>query len=131
MPVDFDHLLAATTPLEGSGWSGDNGVSFSQLYADCRIVTGTIRCPSLTMRTPQGSIAGSGRVDLPNQTLDWNLSVADDIEGAKTSQLTEQEKKKVSIRGSLLEPTIRRADRPTLGEGAPRTPPAGQQALPH
>ena len=73
------------------------------------------------MRTAQGSISGGGTVDLPNQTLDWNLSVADDIEGAKTSQLTEQDKTKVSIRGPLLEPTIRRADRPTLGEGALQT----------
>jgi len=131
VPVDFAHLLAATTPLEGSGWSGDNGVSFSQLDADCRAVAGTIRCPSLTMRTPQGSISGAGKVDLPNQTLDWNLSVTDDIEGAKTSQLTDQQRTRVSIHGSLLEPTIRRADRPTLGEGTPRTPQAGSQTSPH
>ncbi len=129
VPVDLSHLLAATTPLEENGWSGDNGSQFSQLDADCRVIAGVIRCASVTMRTAQGSISGGGTVDLPNQTLDWNLSVADDIEGAKTSQLTEQDKTKVSIRGPLLEPTIRRADRPTLGEGALQPPSTG--ALPH
>jgi hypothetical protein len=57
--------------------------------------------------------------------------VTGDIDGARTSQLTEQDKTKVSIRGALLEPTIRRADRPTLGEGALPSPSTGQQALPH
>jgi AsmA protein len=129
VPVDVSHLLAATTPLEENGWSGDNGSQFSELDADCRAVAGVIRCASVTMRTAQGSISGGGTVDLQNQTLDWNLSIADDIEGAKTSQLTEQDKTKVSIRGALLEPTIRRADRPTLGEGALQSPTTG--ALPH
>jgi AsmA protein len=129
VPVDLSHLLASTTPLEENGWTGDNGSQFTQLDADCRVIAGVIRCASVTMRTAQGSISGGGTVDLPNQTLDWNLSVADDIEGAKTSQLTEQDKTKVSIRGALLEPTIRRADRPTLGEGALQPPATG--ALPH
>jgi len=131
VPVDLSHLLAATTPLEENGWSGDNGSQFSQLDANCRVIAGVIRCASVTMRTAQGSVSGGGTVDLPSQTLDWNLSVTDDIEGAKTSQLTEQDKTKVSIRGALLEPTIRRADRPTLGEGALPSPSTGQQALPH
>jgi AsmA protein len=129
VPVDLSRLLAATTPLEENGWSGDNGSQFSQLDADCRIVAGVVRCPSIAMRTPQGSVSGGGTIDLPGETLDWTLSIANDIEGATTSQLTEQDRTKVSVNGTLLEPTIRRADRPTLGEGAPQTPATG--ALPH
>ena len=49
----------------------------------------------------------------------------------KASQLTEAEQPKVSIRGSLSQPTIRRADRPTLGEGSLQTSPIVTQALPH
>jgi AsmA protein len=131
VPVDLSHLLAATTPLEENGWSGDNGSQFSQLDANCRVIAGVIRCASVTMQTAQGTVSGGGTVDLSSQTLDWNLSVTDDIDGAKTSQLTEQDKTKVSIRGALLEPTIRRADRPTLGESALPSPSTGQQALPH
>jgi AsmA protein len=125
VPVDLSHLLAATTPLEETGWSGDNGSQFSQLDADCRVIAGVVRCASVTMRTAQGSVSGGGTVDLPSQTLDWKLSVADDIDGAKTSQLIEQDKTKVSIRGALLEPTIRIADRPALGEGALQPPSTG------
>jgi uncharacterized protein involved in outer membrane biogenesis len=131
VPVDLSHLLAATTPLEEDGWSGDNGSQFTQLDANCRVIAGVIRCASVTMQTAQGSVSSGGTVDLSSQTLDWNLSVTDDIDGAKTSQLTEQDKTKVSIRGALLGPTIRRADSPTLGEGAPPSPSTGQQALPH
>jgi len=45
--------------------------------------------------------------------------------------LTQGEAPKVSIRGSLLQPIIRRADRPTLGEGSLPTSSTGPQALPH
>jgi hypothetical protein len=45
--------------------------------------------------------------------------------------LTQAEAPKVSIRGSLLQPIIRRADRPTLGEGSLPTGSTGPQVLPH
>jgi hypothetical protein len=56
--------------------------------------------------------------------------VANRIEPATASQLTQGEAPKVSIRGSLTQPTIRRADRPTLGEGSLQTNPAGPQVSP-
>lgn len=130
VPVDFARLLAATPPLDANGWSGDNGGSFSQLDADCHIVAGNIRCQSLTMRTPHGSISGAGNVDLPKQTVDWSLSVANDVDGAKAAQLTQQDTPQVSIRGSLLQPTIRRADHPAFGEGSLQAAPMAPQALP-
>ncbi|MGB6390461.1 MAG: AsmA family protein [Methyloceanibacter sp.] len=131
VPVDFARLLAATPPLDGSGWSGDSGSSFSQLDADCQVAAGQIRCQSLNLRTPRGSVSGTGSVDLPKKTLDWSLSVANDIDEAKASHLTQQTTPEISIRGSLLQPVIRRADRPTLGEGSPRAAPMAPQALPH
>jgi hypothetical protein len=75
------------------------------------------------MQTPRGLVSGSGDIDLPRQALDWDLVVADRADTATTSQLTAQNAPKVSIRGSLSQPMIRRADRPTLGEGSPQTGP--------
>jgi hypothetical protein len=83
------------------------------------------------MRTPRGTISGSGDVDVTKQTLDWGLTVANAIVPAGTSQLTQAEAPKVSIRGSLLQPIIRRADRPTLGDGSLPTGSTGPQVLPH
>jgi hypothetical protein len=73
------------------------------------------------MQTPRGIVSGSGDVDLSQQTLDWNLSVTSQLSQVKSSQLTAADTPKVSIRGSLSQPMIRRADRPTLGEGAAET----------
>jgi uncharacterized protein YhdP len=131
VPVDFARLLAGPTPLNDDGWSHDNATPFDQLDADCRLGTGHIWCQSLSMRTPQGTIAGAGDVDVTKRTLDWSLTVANPIGPAGASQLTQAEAPKVSIRGSLLQPIIRRADRPTLGDGSLPTGSTGLQVLPH
>jgi AsmA protein len=128
VPVDFARLLAGPTPLNDDGWSHDNATPFDQLDADCRLGTGHIWCQSLSMRTPQGTISGAGDVDVTKRTLDWSLTVAGP---AGASQLTQEEAPKVSIRGSLLQPIIRRADRPTLGDGSLPTGSTGPQVLPH
>jgi AsmA protein len=125
VPVDFARLVTTTTPLDGIGWNSDRTSSFDQLDADCRLSAGHIWCQTLRMQTPSGSVAGAGDVDLPKLTLDWSLSVANRMD------LTEEDSPKVSIRGSLSQPTIRRADRPTLGEGNLQTSPIVTQALPH
>jgi AsmA protein len=131
VPVDFARLLAAPTPLNDDGWSHDNATPFDQLDADCRLGTGHIWCQSLSMRTPQGTISGAGDVDVTKRTLDWSLTVANPIGPAGASQLTQAEAPKVSIRGSLLQPIIRGADRPTLGDGSLPTGSTGPQVLPH
>jgi AsmA protein len=131
VPIDFAHLLTGRAPLNGEGWSHDSVTAFDQLDADCRLSPGHIWCQSLSMRTPQGNISGAGGVDLTTQTLDWNLTVANPIIPARASQLTQEGVPSVSIRGSLSQPMIRRADRPTLGEGGLQTSPAGTQVLPH
>jgi AsmA protein len=131
VPVDFARLLAGPTPLNDDGWSHDNATPVDQLDADCRLGTGHIWCQSLSMRTPQGTIAGAGDVDVTKRTLDWSLTVTNPIGPAGASQLTQAEAPKVSIRGSLLQPIIRRADRPTLGDGSLPTGSTGLQVLPH
>ena len=118
VPVDFARLLAGPTPLNDDGWSHDNATPFDQLDADCRLGGGHIWCQSFSMRTPRGTISGAGDVDVTKRTLDWSLTVANPIAPAGASQLTQAEAPKVSIRGSLLQPIIRRADRPTLGDGS-------------
>jgi AsmA protein len=131
VPVDFARLVTTATPLDGSGWSSDRTSSFDQLDADCRLSAGHIWCQTLCMQTPSGSVAGAGDVDLPKLTLDWSLSVANRIGPLKASDLTEEDSPKVLIRGSLSQPMIRRADRPTLGEDNLQTSPIVTQALPH
>jgi AsmA protein len=130
VPVDFARLATGSTPISAEGWGRDAMTAFDQLDADCQLGSGHIWCQSLSMQTPRGTIAGSGDIDLTEQTLDWSLTVANPIEPARASELTQGEAPKVSIRGSLAQPTIRRADRPTLGEGSLQTNPAGPQVSP-
>ena len=66
-----------STPLDGDGWSRNSVTSFDQLNADCRLAAGHIWCDTFNMQTRRGLISGSGDVDLGQQTLDWNLFVAD------------------------------------------------------
>jgi AsmA protein len=130
VPVDFARLVTGPTPISAEGWSRDAVTSFDQLDADCNLGSGHVRCQSLSMQTPRGSISGSGDVDLTKEMLDFDLTVTDRILPARASQLTQGEAPKVSIRGPLAQPTIRRADRPTLGEGSVQTSP-GPQVSPH
>jgi hypothetical protein len=130
VPVDFIRLATGSTPISAEGWSRDALTAFDQLDADCQLGSGHIWCQSLSMQTARGTIAGSGDIDLTEQTLDWSLTVANPIEAARASQPMQGEAPKVSIRGSLAQPTIRRADRPTLGEGSLQTNPAGPQVSP-
>jgi hypothetical protein len=83
------------------------------------------------LQTPRGAISGAGDVDLTRQTLDWSLTVASPIAPAMASPQSQDDVPKVSIRGSLAQPMIRRADRPTLGESSLPTSAAAPQVLPH
>jgi AsmA protein len=129
VPIDFARLMSGSVPLDGEGWSGDSVTSFDQLDADCRLSAGQIWCQSLSMQTPQGRISGAGDVDLTKQALDWNLTVVSPIVKASAAPQPLEEAPTVSIRGSLSQPRIRRADRPTVGEGSLPTSPAGPEGL--
>jgi AsmA protein len=123
VPVDFARLLTAASPLDGDGWSRDALTPFDTLDAECRLVAGHISCQMFNMQTSRGLVSGSGDIDLGQQTLDFNLSVANRVVPMKASPVTAGPTPRVSIRGPLSQPMIRRADRPTLGEGAPQTAP--------
>jgi AsmA protein len=131
VPVDFSRLLTSAAPLEGEGWSRNSVTSFDTLNADCRLAAGHIWCQMFNMQTRRGLISGAGDVDLARQTLDWSLLVTSRAAPLKaSSQLTTETEPRVSIRGSLSQPMIRRADRPTLGEGSPQTSPAVSHVSP-
>ena len=59
---------------------------FDTLDADCRLVAGHISCQMFNMQTRRGLVSGNGDVDLGQQTLDWNLSVASHVVPMKASQ---------------------------------------------
>ncbi len=130
VPVDFSRLLTSAAPLDGEGWSRNSETLFDSLSADCRLGTGHIWCQMFNMQTRRGLISGSGEVDLARQTLDWNLFVASRATPLKASQLSTEAPPRVSIRGSLSQPMIRRADRPTLGEGSTQTSPMATEVSP-
>lgn len=130
VPVDFTRLLTAATLLDSEGWSRNSGTLFDSLNADCRLGAGHIWCEMFNMQTRRGLISGSGDVDLGQRTLDWNLFAADRAAPLKASQLSTATPPRMSISGSLSQPTIRRADRPTLGEGSAQTAPAATPISP-
>jgi AsmA protein len=130
VPVDFSRLVQEILPLEGQSWSGTDGTAYGELNADCRLAGGHIWCQTFTMQTPSGLISGSGDIDLPRQTLDWDVAVTGSAEAVKTTPAA-QVAPKVSIRGSLSQPSIKRADRSTLGDGSPQAGPLVPSASPH
>jgi AsmA protein len=117
VPLDFARLFYSSAP-EGDGWSRTAGTMFDQLNADCRLTAGQVRCDTFNMQTRRGLLSGSGSVNLAQKTLDWSLFLANDDQPLKASQLATEHPPRISISGSLAEPTIRRTDRPTLGDGS-------------
>ena len=116
--IDLSRLVTAPAPLEADSWSRDKATAFDTLNADCRVAAGHIWCQMFNMQTPNGVVSGSGDVDLPRQALDWNLSVTSSQRAsAKASTTTASEPPKLSIRGPLTQPSIRRAGQQALGEG--------------
>lgn len=130
VPVDFTRLLTVAAPLDGEGWSRNSVTLFDSLKADCRLAAGHIWCDMFNMQTRRGLISGSGNVDLAQRTLDWSLFVANHARPLKASQLSTETPPRFSISGALSQPMIRRADRPTLGEGSAQTSPAATQISP-
>jgi hypothetical protein len=109
--------LVTAPALEADSWSPNKATAFDTLNADCRVAAGHIWCQMFNMQTPNGVVSGSGDVDLPRQTLDWNLSVTNQRASAKANTTTASEPPKVSIRGPLAQPSIKRAGQQAMGEG--------------
>lgn len=117
VPIDLSRLVTAPAPLEADSWSPNKATAFDTLNADCRIAAGHIWCQMFNMQTPNGVVSGSGDVDLPRQTLDWNLSVTNQRASTKASAPPAAEPPKVSIRGPLAQPSIKRAGQQAMGDG--------------
>ena len=117
VPVDF-LALASGTNGDKEGWSHDTPTGFETLDAGCRISGGHIWCQSFSMQTPQGTVSGSGRVDVGKQTIDWKFLIANPVAPLSASQLVMETPPRVTIRGPLNEPEIRGADRPEQTQSA-------------
>ncbi|MGI8724684.1 MAG: AsmA family protein [Methyloceanibacter sp.] len=115
LPVDFARLTAPVAPLESESWNSNQATQFDTLKAECRLAARVIWCRTFNMQTAQRSIFGSGDIDLGRTMLDWNLSVNRPVPSTPALD-TDNAVPKLSIRGVLSQPTIRRTDRATLGE---------------
>jgi AsmA protein len=129
VPINFPGL-AARAGINEEGWSRDTGTVFKSLNADCSLSAGHLWCQSFRMQTPRGIISGSGGVDVAQQTLDWDFLIADPVAPLDASQLVMETPPRVTVHGSLAEPLIQRANRPTLGDGSPKIDPESTSAAP-
>ena len=129
VPIDFLKLVAGTAP-SGPGWSHDAVTQYKSLNADCRLSAGHIWCQSFSMETPQGTVSGSGGVNVVQQTLDWDLLIADPVTPLNASRLVMEAPPRVRVRGSLMQPEIHTGDRPISGDGSPQTNPESTAVSP-
>jgi hypothetical protein len=127
--LDLAQLSSTPMPLEANGWSWNDGSSYEKLEANCRLRSGRILCRSLNIDMPRETVVGAGDVDLQKQTLNWNLSTAKLGAPARVPPLSGEPK--LSIRGTLQQPSIRRTDAPTVGAGSLSTGATNKQATPH
>jgi hypothetical protein len=115
VPVNLGRLMAQNVPIEGSGWSASADTPFQSMSADCSVAGGHMWCQAFSMETSRGLVSGAGEIDLPRRSLDWTLSVTAANGVAKPSAAIAAEMPKLSIRGSLAQPTIKRGDRQAEG----------------
>jgi len=129
VPINFSEL-AARSGSDEDGWSRDGSTAFTSLDADCSLAAGHLWCRAFHMQTLKGLVSGSGGMDLAQQTLDWDFLIADPVAPLDASQLVMETPPRVTLHGSLSEPQIQRANRPTLGEGPPKITPESTSAAP-
>lgn len=120
VPVNLPQLMAGTES-DDSGWSRDSATPFKSLNADCRLSAGHIWCQVFNMKTRGGRVSGSGAIDVGKQTLDWDFLIANPVAPLNASQLVMEAPPRVTIRGSLTQPLIQRANRSTLGDRSTQT----------
>jgi AsmA protein len=117
VPIDLSALASGAG--EGkAGWSQDATTAFETLDANCQLTAGHVWCQSFTMQTPQGTISGSGGVDVGKQTIDWNFLIANPVTPLNASQLVMESPPRVTIRGPLTQPEVRGADRPAPADAS-------------
>jgi AsmA protein len=130
VPINLAQLATPSGP-EADGWSRDASTAFSSLDADCSLSAGHLWCRTFRMQTPRGLVSGSGGMDLAQQTLDWDLLIADPVAPLDASQLVMETPPRITLHGSVSEPLIQRANRPTLGDGSQKIAPESSSAVPH
>ena len=121
LPVDLQRLMRTPTPIDADSWSPSRGMAFETLQAECRLAETMMWCRRLDIRGPAAIVQGSGDIDLAQGSLDWRLDVGSPVNEATDN--TAHGLTSISIRGPAEQPIIRRADRPTLGDGS--TPQTG------
>jgi hypothetical protein len=114
VPIDLSRFLT-TTPVEATGWTDGGSNSFDRLQADCSVNSGQIRCENLTLQRGEESVAVDGSIDLTKGSVDWTLTTGP--ASGPVSVSVAPSAPALSIRGPLSHPSIRRADRATVGEG--------------
>jgi AsmA protein len=117
VPIDFPKLMRSTG-VKVDGWNREGITPFDSLDADCRLSAGHIWCQSFKMQTGSDLVSGSGSVDVGQQTLDWDLLIANPVAQLSASQLVMEAPPRVTIRGPLTQPLIQRANHSTLGDGS-------------
>jgi hypothetical protein len=70
------------------------------------------------METPQGSVSGSGKIDLAANTLEWDVALPTALT-SRTDQPPVQASRTVTLRGPLGEPVISREAGPESDVGIP------------
>ncbi len=125
VPIDFA-ALAPKSSSDGTGWSQDSwtkgsGTGFSSLDADCSLSAGHLWCQSCRMETSKGVISGAGGLDVAQQTLDWDLLMADSVAPPDTSKLVMKNRPRVTVNGTLSAPLIEGVSRPNAETGSTNT----------
>lgn len=127
LPVDIGSLMSDDVPIEKVGWADGSATSFGSLTTSCRIAAAQIWCQRFSMETPQGSVSGSGKIDLAANTLQWDVALPTALT-SRTDQPPMQASRTVSFRGPLGEPVISREAGP---ESATPSPAASQTITPN
>jgi AsmA protein len=129
VPLDLSRFLTTSTPIEVKGWADGGGNNFDRLQADCNVDTGQIHCENLSLQRGEENIAVAGDIDLTKGTMNWTLTAGP--AAGPVSVSVPSSAPALSIRGPLAQPSIRRTDRATVGEGRPPANPAPSQVQPH
>lgn len=104
--VDLPRLISDVYRGVQYGWSNGGRTAFDSLTVACQMQNGHIYCPELTMKLPSSTVVGRGGINLPDQNVDWTVSVQGEIAGSSQGA-PQAGQKGLLISGPWNEPTIR------------------------
>jgi AsmA protein len=129
VPIDFSELTVTSRP-EGEGWSRDGGTAFTTLDADCSLSDGHVWCPRFRMQAADGIVSGVGGLDVAQQTLDWDFVIAHPAAPLDSSQLVMETSPRVTVHGSVSDPSIQREQEPIAAGPQPANSPKDATVTP-